>query len=392
MRVSFFPKGLVGFDKFPIRPGCLIVATHARGLALRQGVASWIFVGRYSGANQHHLERIASMTHVPATMQAVIAREPGNASVLALAERSIPVPAPGEVLLRVRAAGINRPDIMQRQGIARPAPGITDILGLEVCGEVIACGDNVDEHLMGQRLMSLLPGGGYAPWCVATACHSFAVPDDLSDAEAAALPEGLFTVWHNLFELGRLAMGETVLIHGAAGGIGTLAVRMAHAAGAIVIATGSDESRFAELKVMGADKTICWPSTDFSQACLDYTEGRGVDVVLDIVGGDYVRRNLQAMAFGGRHVSLSFMQGSAIQLELAMLMQKQLSLHSSTMRPQSHEEKTRMAQAIARHVLPLVKQGRVLPRIHATFPLAHAVQAHEMLESGKVFGKLVLTP
>lgn len=325
-------------------------------------------------------------------MKAIIAREPGDASVLVMAERPMPEPGAGEVLLRVLAAGVNRPDIMQRQGIAKPAAGVTDVLGLEVCGEVVACGPGVDRAMIGQRLMSLVPGGGYAPWCVAAVDHSFPVPANLSDVEAAALPEGLFTVWHNLFELGRLAMGETVLIHGAAGGIGTLAVRMAHAAGATVIVTAGDEARLPALTDMGAEKAICWRSTDFTQACLDHTEGRGVDVVLDVVGGPYVRRNLQAMAFGGRHVSLSFMQGASVELDLLTLMQRQISLHSSTMRPQSHFEKTRMAKSIARHVMPLVKSGRVGSRVHTSFPLADAAASHQMLESGQVFGKLVLVP
>jgi NADPH2:quinone reductase len=292
----------------------------------------------------------------------------------------------------VLAAGINRPDIMQRQGLSRPAAGVTDVLGLEVCGEVQACGQGVDPAWLGRRLMSLVPGGGYAPWCLASMDHSFPAPAHLSDAEAAALPEGLFTVWHNLFELGRLAMGETVLIHGAAGGIGTLALQMAHAAGACVIATDNDEARFPALKALGAAATICWPTTDFTQACLEHTDGRGADVVLDIVGGDYIRRNLQAMAFGGRHVSLSFMQGSAVPLELLTLMQRQLSLHSSTMRPQSDAEKTRMARSIAHHVLPLVRSGRVGARLHGTLALRDAAQAHRLLETGKVFGKLVLIP
>ena len=332
------------------------------------------------------------MTSIPPTMQAVIAREPGDASVLVLAERPVPEPAAGEVLLRVLAAGINRPDIMQRQGIAKPTPGVTDVLGLEVCGEVVACGPGVDGALLGQRLMALVPGGGYAPWCTAPVDHAFVAPANLTDVEAAALPEGLFTVWHNLFELGRLAMGETVLLHGAAGGIGTLAIRMAHAAGATVIATDNDEARFPELAAMGVDKAICWPTTDFVQAALDHTGGRGVDVVLDVVGGDYVRRNLRALAFGGRHVSLSFMQGSEVSVELLTLMQKQLSLHSSTMRPQPHAEKARMARGLAKHVLPLLQSGRVGPRIHATFGLGEAAAAHTTLESGKVFGKLVLLP
>ncbi|CAB3834226.1 NAD(P)H-quinone oxidoreductase [Achromobacter deleyi] len=332
------------------------------------------------------------MTQIPVEMQAIIAREPGDATVLTLAGRPVPAPGPGEVLLRVHSAGINRPDIMQRQGLSKPAPGVTDVLGLEACGEVTACGPGVPDALRGQRLMSLLAGGGYAPWCVARVDHSLAVPEALDDAAASALPEGLFTVWHNLFELGRLRMGDTVLIHGGGGGIGTLAIQMAHAAGARVIATDGERDRFDALRELGADEVICFHDTDFVQACEAFTQGRGVDVVLDIVGGDYVRRNLQALAFGGRHVSLSFLQGSAINIELLTLMQKQLSLHSSTMRPQTDAEKARMAAALRRHVLPLVAAGRIRPRMAQSLPLADAVRAHQLLESGKVFGKLVLKP
>lgn len=332
------------------------------------------------------------MKSYPTHMQAVIAREPGDASVLTLVERSVPEPGAGEVLLRVHAAGINRPDIMQRQGFAKPPAGVTDVLGLEVCGEVVACGPGVPADLLGRRLMSLVPGGGYASWCVAPVDHSFAVPDELEDAAAAAMPEGLFTVWHNLFELGRLQMGETVLLHGASGGIGTLAIRMARAAGARVVATVAQRERIDALREMGVAKVICFKETDFVEACQDFTEGRGVDVVLDVVGGDYVRRNLQVLGFGGRHVSLSFMQGSSVQVELLTLMQKQLSLHSSTMRPQPFKEKARMAEGIRKHVLPLIASNAVRARIHATFPLAEAIRAHEMLERDDVFGKVVLIP
>ncbi|MBO1015104.1 NAD(P)H-quinone oxidoreductase [Achromobacter sp. SD115] len=332
------------------------------------------------------------MNQIPVEMQAVIAREPGDATVLTLASRPVPKPGPGEVLLRVHSAGINRPDIMQRQGLSKPAPGVTDVLGLEACGEVAACGPGVPESLRGQRLMSLLAGGGYAPWCVARVDHSLPAPRGLDDAEASALPEGLFTVWHNLFELGRLRMGETVLIHGGGGGIGTLAIQMAHAAGARVVVTDGERDRFDALRELGAAEVICFHDTDFVAACDTLTEGRGVDVVLDIVGGDYVRRNLQALAFGGRHVSLSFLQGSAVNVELLTLMQKQLSLHSSTMRPQTDAEKARMAAALRRHVLPLVAAGRIRPKMSQSLPLADAVRAHQLLESGKVFGKLVLKP
>ncbi|MCO7636610.1 NAD(P)H-quinone oxidoreductase [Pseudomonas sp. S 311-6] len=329
---------------------------------------------------------------LPAAMQAIIAREPGDATVLMLSERPVPTPGAGQVLLRVCAAGVNRPDIMQREGQAVPAPGITDILGLEACGTVVACGAGVPASWMGRRMMALLPGGGYAPWCLAAIDHCLPVPDSLSDDAAGALPEGLFTVWHNLFELGGLQMGQTVLIHGGAGGIGTLAISMAKAAGATVITTAGQPERLGTLRDLGADLALCYRSEDFVQASLDFTQGRGVDIVLDMVGGDYLRRNLQAMAFGGRHVSLSFMQGSSVTVELLTLMQKQLSLHASTMRPQSHQEKARMAIALTAHVLPLLANGTIRPRIHAALPLAQAAAAHTQLESGQVFGKIVLHP
>ncbi|SMG51925.1 NADPH2:quinone reductase [Paraburkholderia susongensis] len=309
-----------------------------------------------------------------------------------MAERPVPVPGAGQVLLRVLAAGINRPDIMQRQGLAMPAPGATDVLGLEACGEVAACGPGVERLVPGTRVMALLPGGGYAPWCIAYAEQCLPVPPGLTDVEAGALPEGLFAVWHNLFELGALQMGETVLIHGAAGGIGTLAIRMAHAAGARVIVTAGIKEQLPELMAMGAAKAINYHDTDFVAACRQATDGLGVDVVLDMIGGDYVKRNLDALAFGGRHVSLSFLQGSRVDLELLTLMQKQLSLHSSTLRPQSLAEKARMARLIERRVLPLLADGRVRPRIHEKLPLARVADAHRMLERGDVFGKLVLIP
>lgn len=332
------------------------------------------------------------MNQIPTEMQAVIAREPGGATVLTMAARPVPAPGVGEVLLRVHSAGVNRPDIMQRQGVSAPAQGVTDVLGLEACGEVVACGPGVPESLRGRRLMSLLAGGGYAPWCLARVDHSLAVPEGLDDAQASALPEGLFTIWHNLFELGGLRMGETVLIHGGGGGIGTLAIQMAHVTGARVIVTDGERDRSDALRELGADEVICFHDTDFVEACAAFTQGRGVDVVLDIVGGDYVRRNLQALAFGGRHVSLSFLLGSAVTIELLTLMQKQLSLHSSTMRPQTDAEKARMAVQLRRHVLPLVAAGRIRPKMAQRLPLADAVRAHQLLESGKVFGKLVLKP
>jgi NADPH2:quinone reductase len=328
----------------------------------------------------------------PVSMQAIVARTPGGPDVLTFAERPVPSPGVGQVLLRVLAAGVNRPDIMQREGIAKPAPGVTDVLGLEVCGEVAACGLGVSGISVGARVMALLPGGGYAPWCLAAADLCLPVPDVLDDFSAAALPEGLFTIWHNLFELGQLKMGETVLIHGATGGIGSLAIRMAHAAGARVIATAGRRERLDALRDMGAMEAICYSDTDFVPVCHQASQGRGVDVVLDMVGGDYIARNLEALAFGGRHVSLSFLQGASVTINLLTLMQKQLSLHSSTMRPQAPEEKARMARLLAQRILPLLADGRIQPLIHACLPLSEAADAHRMLERGDVFGKIVLRP
>lgn len=325
-------------------------------------------------------------------MQAIVAPAPGGPEVLQLLARPIPQPGPGEVLLQVLAAGVNRPDIMQRQGLSKPPVGVTDVLGLEVSGIVTACGAGVSDEWLGQRVMALVPGGGYAPWCTAPIDHALLVPSTLSDVNAAALPEGLFTVWHNLFELGQLRMGEAVLIHGGSGGIGTLAIRMAHLAGARVITTISNPLHAPALQAAGADVVICWKTDDFLSASLAATEGRGVDVVLDIVGGDYVMRNLQAMAFGGRHVSLSFMQGSRVEIDLMLLMQRQISLHSSTMRPQTHAEKTRMAAALRQYVLPLVTSSKLLPHVQQSFELSQAAEAHTALEKGGVLGKLVLLP
>lgn len=325
-------------------------------------------------------------------MHAIVAPTPGGPEVLQLLARPIPQPAAGEVLLKVLAAGINRPDIMQRQGISKPPVGVTDVLGLEVCGIVTACGAGVSDRWLGQRMMALVPGGGYAPWCTAPIDHALAAPSILSDVDAAALPEGLFTVWHNLFELGQLRMGETVLIHGGSGGIGTLAIRMAYLAGARVITTISNPLHAPVLKAAGADVVICWKTEDFVSASLKATEGRGVDVVLDTVGGDYVMRNLQSMAFGGRHVSLSFMQGAKVEVDLMLVMQRQLSIHSSTMRPQSHAEKNRMATALRQYVLPLIVSGKLMPRVQQSFALSQAAEAHSVLEKGGVLGKLVLLP
>lgn len=324
-------------------------------------------------------------------MLAVIARQSGAPDVLACVQRALPTVGPGEILIRVAAAGVNRPDLMQRSGAPLP-PGTTDVLGLEAAGTVVAVGDGVTDIGVGESVMALLGGGGYAEYCIAVAAHCLPVPTCLSLEAAAGVPEAAFTVWHNLFERGRLTTGETVLIHGAASGVGTFAVQCAHAAGARVIATAGGTAKIAALQKLGVWRAVDRHEDDFVDVVADMTEGRGVDVVLDNVGGPYVARNLAAMAPGGRHVSLSFMQGQHIELDLSVLMRKGLSLTSSTLRPKSHEEKARMAAAIRQHLLPWLASGDVRPLIHAALPLARAAEAHRCLEANENIGKVLLVP
>lgn len=323
-------------------------------------------------------------------MKAVIAREPGGPEVLQVVERPMPALQPGEVLIRVVAAGVNRPDLMQRSGSAIP-PGVTDVLGLEAAGIVVAVGSRVDECAVGDRVMALLNGGGYAEYCVAQAAHCLPVPAGLSLHAATAVPEAAFTVWHTLFELGRLRSGDSVLIHGAASGVGSFAVQCAQAAGARVIATAGGPQKVAMLQALGVWRAIDRHLEDFVAVVHDCTQGRGVDVVLDNVGGPYVARNLAAMAMGGRHVSLSFLQGANIELDLQVLMRKNLSLTSSTLRPKSHAEKARLAACIRSRVLPWLAAGVVRPQIHAQLPLSQATDAHRLLEANANVGKVVLT-
>jgi putative PIG3 family NAD(P)H quinone oxidoreductase len=324
---------------------------------------------------------------IMSTMQAIIATQAGGPDVLAQVERPVPVPGPGEVLIEVAAAGVNRPDLMQRSGAVPLPPGVTDVLGLEVAGRVIGG----DAALQGQVVMALVKGGGYARYCIAKASHCLAVPEGLTMEQAAALPEALFTVWHNLFERGRLSKGETVLVHGGASGIGTIAIRMATARGATVIATVGSDAKKKAVEALGAI-AINYRTDDFVVAARDATSGRGVDVVLDIVGGSYVTRNLDALAPGGRHVSLSFMEGGVVPIDLGLVMRKGLYLTSSTLRPKSDEEKTAIAAALRAEVLPLVASGEVRPLIWRTLPLGEAAQAHRILEANENIGKVLLLP
>lgn len=323
-------------------------------------------------------------------MQAVIAPTTGGPEVLKLVSRRVPVPGVGDVLIRVDAAGVNRPDIMQRSG-ALPAPaGVSDILGLEVSGEITAIGENVDGAMVGTSVMALVKAGGYADYVIAKAAQCLPIPDGLSAQEAAVLPEGLFTIWHNLFDRGGLQPGNHVLIQGGASGIGTLALQLATAWGAQVIVTAGGPEKCARLNAMGVH-AIDYRTADLTSDVLRFTEDRGVDVVLDILGGEMINKHLACMAPGGRHIGLSFMTGVVAPVDLGLIMRKGLWLSSSTLRPKSDVEKATIAADIRKHLLPLIGSGKVRPVISSVLPLADAAAAHTLLESGQNMGKIALS-
>ena len=329
------------------------------------------------------------MTPVPNTMNAIAAPQPDGAEELTLIERPVPRPGPGEVLIRVAAAGVNRPDILQRRGLYPPPPGAPDILGLEVAGIVAEAGEGA-EDLVNQRVCALVAGGGYAEYCVAPMGTCLPVPQGLTLTEAAAMPETLFTVWVNLFERGFAADGETVLVHGGTSGIGTMAIALGKLFGLKVIVTcGSDSKCVAALKI-GAAAAINYQTQDFVEEVKTLTGGAGVAVVLDMVGGDYLPRNLAALADEGRHVSIAFQRGAKAELTIPELMRRRLTLTGSTLRPRSVEFKTMVADEIARTVWPYAEGGRLTPVIDSVFPLAEAATAHARMEAGEHIGKIVL--
>ncbi|WP_353476108.1 NAD(P)H-quinone oxidoreductase (plasmid) [Salipiger sp. H15] len=329
------------------------------------------------------------MTDLGQTISAVIANGTGGPEVLELVQRSIAAPGAGELLIRTAAAGVNRPDLMQRSG-ALPAPAdVSDILGLEVSGTVEAVGEAVDPALIGTRVMALVKAGGYATKVTAKADQCLPVPDGVSLAEAAVLPEGLFTIWHNLFDRGALKAGDRVLIEGGASGIGTLALQLAKAIGAEVIVTAGGPEKCARLAAMGVH-AIDYRSADLAAEVMRLTADAGVDVVLDILGGDAVNRHLACMAPGGRHIGLSFMTGMMAPVDLGLVMRKGLWLSSSTLRPKSDAEKAMIATRVRAQLLPLIGSGKVRPVLSKALPLAEAQAAHLLLESGQNFGKIAL--
>ena len=307
-----------------------------------------------------------------------------------MADRPSPPVAEGDVLINVHAAGVNRPDIMQRQGKYPPPPGASDIPGLEVAGVISAVGDGVSRWRVGDRVCALVAGGGYAEYCVAPAVQCLPLPQGLDMTAAAAVPETFFTVWSNVFERGGLRAGETLLVHGGTSGIGTTAIQLARAFGATVYATAGSDEKCAACVRLGAAAAINYRTQDFVAEIQKLTDDRGVDEILDIIGGEYLPRNIQCLAFDGRLVQIGLIGGSRAPIDLRAVLQKRLTLTGSTLRARPIEEKGRLAAEVERHVWPLLASGAVRPVLHRTFPLAEAADAHRLLESGDVIGKIVL--
>jgi putative PIG3 family NAD(P)H quinone oxidoreductase len=326
----------------------------------------------------------------PADALVIEIARPGPPEVLRPVRRPVVPPGPGEVLVRVAAAGLNRPDLLQREGKYPPPPGASDIPGLEVAGEVAAVGADAAPWREGDAVCALVAGGGYAEYCLVPAPQCLPIPRGLGVVAAAALPETLFTVWTNAFERGRLAPGETLLVHGGSSGIGTTAIQLGRAFGARVFATAGTAAKCAACERLGAERAVNYRQEDFVAAVRSLTGGRGVDVILDMVGGSYLPRNVDCLAREGRLVLIALIGGPRAEVDLRPVLQGWLTITGSTLRPRSIEEKGRIARALRERVWPLLEAGTVAPVIHATFPLAEAASAHRLLESGAHVGKIVL--
>lgn len=327
---------------------------------------------------------------LPQTMTAMGFDAPGGPEVFRPETLPVPTPGPGEVLIKVAFAGVNRPDVIQRQGFYPPPPGASPIPGLEVSGAVVALGDGVDQALLGRNVCALVAGGGYAEYCRAVAGHCLPVPDDLPLDQAAALPETLFTVWHNVFERGYAREGETILVHGGTSGIGSMAIMLGKLFGMTVIVTCGGPDKCAAALAIGADHAIDYKASDFVEEVARITGGAGVDLVLDMVAGDYVMRNLKCLADDGRHVTIAVQGGVRSEINMAEVMRRRLMLTGSTLRPRSNQFKALLADEIARLAWPLVTGGKLRPVMDRAFPLAEAGAAHAGMEGGSHVGKIVL--
>ena len=330
------------------------------------------------------------MGPIPDMMRAVVADGTGGPEVLKVIRRPVPQPKEGEILVKVGVAGVNRPDVAQRQGGYPPPPGAPDILGLEIAGEVIAAGPGATRFAVGTPVTALVPGGGYADYAIAHESNALPVPEGLSIEEAGAIPETYFTIWTNVFDRGRLQGGETLLVHGGTSGIGTTAIQLAKAFGAKVIATAGSPEKCEACLRLGADVAVNYRTQDFVPAVKDATNGRGADVILDMVGGDYISRNYEAAAQDGRIVQIAFLGGGKAEVDFRRLMVKRLTHTGSTLRPRSVAEKAVIARALEEKVWPLLAQGRCRPVMDSTFPLEDVVKAHARMDGGEHIGKIVL--
>lgn len=324
-------------------------------------------------------------------MTAIAISRPGGPEVLLREERPLPTPTEFEVLIKVEAAGINRPDLMQRSGMYPQPHGASDLPGLEVAGEIAVLGRSVRSFKPGDKVMSLVSGGGYAEYCVAPESHLIRKPENFSMIEAAAVPETIMTVWHNVFERGNLRAGETLLVHGGSSGIGTMAIQLGKAFGATVLTTVGSEEKAEACRNLGADLAINYRNQDFVREVASFTSGRGANVILDMVGGDYIERNYSAAAVDGRIVQIAFMRAPRTEVNFLLLMAKRLVHTGSFLRPRSVDDKALMVRAIIDQVLPLLRSGEIKPVIDSTFPFTRAADAHRRMETGDHVGKLVLT-
>ncbi|MGO1118461.1 NAD(P)H-quinone oxidoreductase [Rhodovibrionaceae bacterium A322] len=332
------------------------------------------------------------MSHaLPQTMTAIEVTEPGEPSVLKPCERPLPDVGQGEVLIKVAAAGVNRPDVLQRKGGYPPPPGASDIPGLEVAGEVVALGDGVESFQLGDQVCALVTGGGYAQYCAAPAAQCLPVPNSLTALEAAGLPENYFTVWSNIFDRGDLKPGETFLVHGGSSGIGTTAIQLAKAFGATVFTTAGTDDKCQVCRDLGADLAINYRNEDFVEASKAATGGRGVDVILDMVGGSYIPRNIDLLTPEGRLVFIAFLGGPKAEVNFSKVMMKRLQITGSTLRARDIPFKAAIAAKLQARVWPMLESGQVKPLIHRTYPLEQAAEAHALMESSTHIGKIMLT-
>ena len=327
---------------------------------------------------------------LPERMTAIGFDEPGGPDVLVARDCPVPEPGANQVLIRVSHAGVNRPDVIQRQGLYPPPPGASPLPGLEVSGIVVAIGQGAPPEMLNQPVCALVSGGGYAEYCLAHSAHCLHVPDAMPMDEAAAIPETLFTVWHNVFERGWARDGETLLVHGGTSGIGTMAIMLAKAFGLTVLTTAGSDEKCEEAREVGADLAINYKTQDFVEEVRKATDGRGADVILDMVSGDYVQRNLDCLAEDGRHVTIAVLGGIKAEINMAKLMSRRQTMTGSTLRPRSDEFKALLADEIHNHAWPLFEDGTIRPVMDETFPLERAADAHRRMEAGDHIGKIVL--